>query len=460
MGRTLAPGFRTVIGIVCALSVVRLPARAAGGQDSPATPLAPLTLDHALALASHGNRLIQSAAMEVDRLDDSTAAAHTQLLPAISVTGGASQLLAPVDFHFPQGAFGTYPQIGPVPASDLNIRAPARLVSVVSVSVTQPITQLPRIRLGIKAQQAAAEIAREGVRLQSQATAADVKQAFFGMLETQSALDAKDDEIRTAQELLRLTQNYVAQRTALDSDLLGVQARIASLRYDRLKLMNDLITARERLNDLMGRDLDVAFLAVPPPDPIGPMADLKSLQALAVAQRPEIRQSAFKLKQAGYDRAAKATEYMPDVSIQLSYSRPYDLDVLPGSVATAGVLVTWTPFDWGNRRYELQDKSRVIDEARIGLEELETQVRLKVADLYRRQQEALALDAAARAERDAAKERLRVATDRYQQDAALLKDVLEAQSDLASADHDVTAAEIAMDTASAGLEKAIGSDAR
>lgn len=80
----------------------------ASAQPSPAR----LSLDEAVALALQHNRSLESAD-QVAKAEEDLAIARTWRLPKFSVEAQAAQLLRPVDVRFSQGAFGTFPTIGP-----------------------------------------------------------------------------------------------------------------------------------------------------------------------------------------------------------------------------------------------------------------------------------------------------------------------------------------------------------
>jgi hypothetical protein len=60
-----------------------------------------------------------------------------------------TQLLGPLNFTIGVGQLGTYPSTGPIPGSDINLHTPARPIAIASVTATQPITQIPRIRFSV-----------------------------------------------------------------------------------------------------------------------------------------------------------------------------------------------------------------------------------------------------------------------------------------------------------------------
>ena len=105
-----------------------------------------LSLDTAIRIAVENNRQLQSAVLQVRKADADVAAARTRRLPVFETELMASQLLTPVDFGFPQGAFGDYPGIGPIPSTDTTLSVPRQPTYYVSAQLSQPLSQLFRIR--------------------------------------------------------------------------------------------------------------------------------------------------------------------------------------------------------------------------------------------------------------------------------------------------------------------------
>ena len=90
--------------------------------------------------------------------------------------------------------------------------------------------------------------------------------------------------------------------------------------------------------------------------------------------------------------------------------------------------MTWEPFDWGRRHNAVAEKSKAIQQARNGSNETEAEVAVEVGMKYRKWQEAALLLKVARTGHEAATEQFRVTTNKYKEEAALLKDVLQAQA--------------------------------
>jgi hypothetical protein len=109
-----------------------------------------LSLDEAVRMALEHNRSLQAARLDVEKAGDDLAAIRTRRLPSFDTTAQSSQLLSPVEFSFPQGAFGDYPGTGPIPATDTTITSPRKPNLMVSSQITQPLSQLFEIGMNIR----------------------------------------------------------------------------------------------------------------------------------------------------------------------------------------------------------------------------------------------------------------------------------------------------------------------
>jgi outer membrane protein len=83
-------------------------------------------------------------------------------------------------------------------------------------------------------------------------------------------------------------------------------------------------------------------------------------------------------------------------------------------------------------------------------------VLIDAGNRYRKLQESQALLHAARLAEEVSREKLRVVVEKYKQESALVKDVLQAQASLAEADNQYHQALLSYWTARADLEKALG----
>jgi len=149
-----------------------------------------LTLAEAVRLAMQNSHAVCVAALEVQRAEDRVAAARARRLPSLDFQATAGTTLAPVRVSFPGGAFGTYPVIGPIPATDTIVEAPRTVSGNVTASATQPLTQLHKIGLGTKMNELGREVERAKLQEERTATATEVRRLYYQLLQAESAAKA------------------------------------------------------------------------------------------------------------------------------------------------------------------------------------------------------------------------------------------------------------------------------
>ena len=235
------------------------------------------------------------------------------------------------------------------------------------------------------------------------------------------------------------------------------EAEIAQRRVDKY-LAHLSTTQRERLNQLLGRELNTAFRVESFPEEDTSGLTLEDARRQARQNRPEVREAQLKTRQAEVDRRLAKAEYIPDLSLSVRYQGVSNVKVLPPNVTTAGFYLSWEPFDWGRKKDAVAEKTKGVEQARNGLHETESQVAVEVGMKYRKWQEAVLLLKAARTEHEAAAEQFRVTTIKYNEQAALVKDLLQAQAHSAEADFQYKQALSSYWSSLADLHRAMGEE--
>ena len=447
------PGLRTCLFAAIASMA---PAVAAPGQERTSEDV--LTLDRAIELARANNRETRRAKLAIDRQREASAEAKTSYYPRFDTYLLGTELLNPLDFTIRAGQLGTYPSTGPIPGSNVDLHTPARPIAVASFTVTQPITQILRIRLSVAEQRLNEDLSRHACSAQDQQLVSNVRRAYYSLLQSQSQAESQRATIQSLEELGRLTERRMQQRAALKADGLRIKAEEAKAKYQLLVVEDGLSDRKEALNRLLGRDLLVAFSVQPVSPALPEETDLQAARRLALAQRPEIKIASIKKKQARLETRIEKTRYLPDVSIQANYLTPAGINFLPRNIGAVGALLTWQPWDWGQKRHNVAQKVIAEHEAALTEEDARDQVLLDVDSQFRRLREARAQLAVAESARDAEQEGLRNQADAYSQQAILLSDLLQQQASLAIAEDQYRQAVLAFWTARADFERALGEE--
>ncbi|MGH7164008.1 MAG: TolC family protein [Nitrospiraceae bacterium] len=188
------------------------------------------------------------------------------------------------------------------------------------------------------------------------------------------------------------------------------------------------------------------------------LAEVEAATTTALRNRPDIKAARLRIEQAEHDPGAKKAEYIPDVSLAFHYVNLGDLNSVPTQIAMVGFHVTWEPFDWGRKSREMADKRRGVQRAELGAQESEAKTVVEVNARFRKLQERYTLLHVTSLTQDAAREKLRVTMNRYNQQAALIQEALQAQATLADANGQAYQALPSFWTANAGLEQVMGED--
>ena len=438
-----------------ALSLLLAMPLAAWCQQSTPRTAEVLSLDQAINIALQNNRSLENARLNVEKVEDKIQSLGRSRFPSTHFYALVSQDMVKHETNLTSAFTGVFPGIGPF----FTLSTPRRPTAIFAAQVLQPLSQQYRIGLVIDAARLARDEEQQKLRLEEQSLVNNVKQTYYGILQSESALEDVRDEVKSYRELDRVTGEFVLQQVVLKSDHLQVQTRLAKSEYEALDLTNRLSTQKEQLNKLLGRDVLTDFS-------VGPVAnatvfeyDISASRRRALEQRPELSEARLKVEQAKLDKRLKKSEYIPDVSVGFTSLSLRNFDeVLPKNVASVGMVMSWEPFDWGRKKRQLAEKSKTIEQAENSLKETEDQILIEVGDKFRRLQQTQQALRVARLNQDAEREALRVTQGRYKFEAALLTEVLQSQARLADANNQYQQALLSFWTAKAELEKALGQE--
>jgi hypothetical protein len=377
----------------------------AAGQQSN---LPELTLEQAVEQAVANNSSLKTASLDTLRAADDLAANRTRRFANTQVTALGAQLVTKPSVTYPAGALGVYSATGPIPATNQRVEIPRKPVGIVNVSVAQPLSTQYQLHLQLKA-------------------------------------------------LLALVNR--SKETILESDLLNADAQLLKLQNAISDASERVASASERLNDLMGRDVHTQFRVAAIGDADTDLATSEAMEARALQNRPDLKKAKLQVQQANYDARAKKAEYIPDVSLAFSYYTTANFEnVFPSNVGTVGVSVRWEPWDWGRRHQEYEEKRAKEEQAKVGVGATERAVLLEVRNARRQLENTRRHLTLSDASESAARQKLKELQEKVKREAALSRDLYQAQSDLASADSQQQQALTAFWKARADLKKAIGEE--
>ena len=161
------------------------------GMLSPAQETASdvpvLSLSQAVEVALEHNRPVNIAKLDIDKSKWTLAQTKTKRFPAINTYLFASGDITSPTFNFPAGSFGfQQPQ---------KFKLSSGITGYASVQAAQPISQLYQIHLAIREQELSVDYSGEQYKGKRQSLAASVKQAYYAVLQTESALQVFQTDV-------------------------------------------------------------------------------------------------------------------------------------------------------------------------------------------------------------------------------------------------------------------------
>ncbi len=238
----------------------------------------------------------------------------------------------------------------------------------------------------------------------------------------------------------------------------------------------DVADATESLAQTIGASLDQRFvfaddIAQPPL----PQGSIDRLEAIALANRSDVKAANESLLAARYTRKGYDRELFPSVQVGAAFGNQFSATNIPSTSKVVNghpVLLPrgnpgfWTinatttfqlPLvDYGQRRTERANDDAQLASAEAALAQAKSQAELDVRQSYRAAQTALAQLSYARDEARLGAESARVAQLQYQHGLIALSDVIQTQSQSVSAQYDFVAARVAYVDAVVKLRVSLG----
>ena len=287
--------------------------------------------------------------------------------------------------------------------------------------------------------------------------AAGVTSAYGRVLVAAAARLADAAAEGTARADRELAGNRRDAGLVTDADVLQIDLYVSMAREQQIRATSDERIARAELNQLMGEPLDTSFTL----DPFAGSAaagptDVQALAREAIENRPDVKLAALQERLAGAGLGSARAAFLPQVALQAGWEfnggawNARNSSWVVGGVARINLFRGFA------------DKARLVearaDVSRRSLErgKAETAARLDVYVAVARLEAARASEAVGRAAVSQARESRRIVRDRYEAGLTDVSSLLRATEGVVEAEPRQTAAQVAVVTATAALERALG----
>lgn len=284
----------------------------------------------------------------------------------------------------------------------------------------------------------------------------EVIRAYYGLLVARSAKEVADQAVRTAESNVQRVQDRLRAGLVVDSDLLGAQVELSSLRRQQIQAQGDIANAEAGLNTWMGQPVELS------PQIPGSLTEktfqIENQDVLiqrAIEHRPDYANSSSAVRSAE-DRVREVrADFLPNARAFASFGISGQSLTSGSSDYLVGANVTFDLFN-AERKARLSEAQSALSSAQAQQSERANQIRLDVIRAFQQFLTARQQLDVARSSVEQAQEALRIIQDRYDLGLTTITDMLRAQTELVRAQMGVLSSRHAYVVGYAAVLLAIG----
>jgi outer membrane protein TolC len=340
-----------------------------------------LNLHEAVELALRHNHSVRIAALHVEEEQHAKEVARSAYLPTLRNDSGFTHATDTQFIGIPEGAFGS---IGgtTIPPRQFNISQGAKDFIVSGTGLTQPLTELFKIKARNDISRAELNVSREKARGVENDVALKVRQIYYTILVSQSQRQAIEAKIRAVEDLQGERVQQVKYGSTLEVDLIESKAQLLQAKQDLLMTELQLSDLVLNFNDIVGLPLttDIAL----DPDVPEPHENCEREQCigLALESNPEVTEARAEVEKASAGVRAAKREYIPDIEASTRYSYQENVPFLARNFGTFGIHFGYDLFDGGKKRATLRERDSQLAQAKENLARVRDEVEVRVQTAY------------------------------------------------------------------------------
>jgi outer membrane protein len=254
--------------------------------------------------------------------------------------------------------------------------------------------------------------------------------AYFNVLAARDFVQIAEDSVGTVAEQKRVVEVRYKGGSALKSDLLSLEVRLAQAREDLVRAKNNESLSLAALANLLGLHADTTIslkdeenILVDFPE------DYRAGLKQALARRPELRKVRQQVVSSQMALDAARSEYLPRLDGEFRYyldDPDFDFDT-DRENWTAGVILNWDAFTGFSTKARVEKARGVLEEMLAADRKTTQSIQLDIKTVYLRLAEARARLEVAEASVAQAEESLSLVKKEYEGGSATITRYLEAE---------------------------------
>ena len=449
----MSPAATSVMALVALGVALSIPMRRATAQ-TPSTVR--VTLNEAIDLAIKNGFATRIANARLASAQAHERGAMADALPQLAVTGNNLRSSGRTTIVVPQGALGNESSGGPLPAVDRRFDQGAATLTYTQFALTQPLTQLWRIR---QAQQLASAQATGAAAERTRATAdarLAVERLYASVLIAKARALAADVAILAKRRQSSDVQLAVTAGVAVSAQALGATAAALDAEYARTTAEDATSDAESELRSALALPPGTQIELVVPERDSASLLGYSEYVAQAESTSPDVASARATLEQAKRGVALARADYIPDIGVGVTYTMLDGVSFLPRRAVGLSIQGSWTLFDGGRRGSLARERLAQQQAADVALALARDRVAVEIDRAYRAAERAERGAQVARAALDARRAAVTVARNLDNRGLASVAALADAEAQLAASEAQMLAAELQIHIARAELRRAAG----
>lgn len=342
-----------------------------------------LNLHEAVELALKHNHSVRIAAFHVQEEQHAKEVARSAYLPTIRNDSTFAHATDTEFIGIPAGGLGVVGN-SPIPPRQFIISQGEKNFIVSGTGLTQPLTELFKIKAGNDVARAELNASREKARGVENDVALKVRELYYNILVVQSKHQAIEANIRAVEDQQSERFQQVKYGSTLEVDLIESKAQLLQAKQDLLTTELQFSDLRLKFNDIVGFPLKTD-LALDPNVPVPPEScQREQCIKLALDSHPEITEARAEMEKASAGVRAAKREYIPDIEAFARYSYQENVPFLARNFGTFGVHFGYDLFDGGKKRATLRERDAQLAQAKENVARISDEVEVRVQVAYNR----------------------------------------------------------------------------
>ena len=340
-----------------------------------------LNLHEAVELALNRNHAVRIAALHVEEEQHAKEVARSAYLPTLRNDSMFAHVTDTQFIAIPAAGLGVVSGT-PIPGHQFTINQGNKNFISSGTGLTQPLTELFKIKAGNDVARAELNASREKSRGVENDVALKVRQLYYSILLVQSQHDAIAAKIRAVEDLQSERVQQVKYGSTLEAELIDSKAQWLQAKQELLTTELELSDLRIQFNDVVGIPLKTNVALDPDVPAPHESCDRGECIKLALSSNPEVTEARAELEKASAGVRAAKREYIPDIEAFARYSYQENVPFLARNFGTFGVHFGYDLFDGGKKRATVRERDAQLAQAKENLARISDEIEVQVETAY------------------------------------------------------------------------------